>query len=223
MYKTMHKGGYPHWTIKKHGFWHDNRKDSWDEDTLDVGNLRTMPKGPAGTVSFRKLGENVRMMPEGDDALDLTRMVQYCMQNTKEEWRYPKDYEELLDLLGGPAKVEKENTDGAVFERWEHRKPPPPMERSSQGSELLERWQTGKRSSSRKRSDRDTRSRTVSPGISLLSERRAALNKVREDAEVAAAVEIKDDSRSGDGGKAPYARAPASTARHRTLGQDVDS
>ncbi|KAJ4989684.1 hypothetical protein SVAN01_04901 [Stagonosporopsis vannaccii] len=210
MYKTMEQGGYTEWTVKKHSLWHDGRKESWDEDRLDVGHLRTAPNGPAVTVSFRRLAENVRTMPEGDDALDLTRMVSYCVQNAGEGWRYPTDYEELLDLLGGPAKAEKENTDGAVFGRWEHRKPPPPTERSPQGMELLEEWETIKTKKSRRCFGRDTRSRPVSASTSLLAERRAAWKNMH-DVAGNTSVEVNDDSQLDHGRGTPYVRAPVST------------
>ncbi|KAJ4335679.1 hypothetical protein N0V87_005937 [Didymella glomerata] len=105
MYRTMHKAGFTDWTITKHDLWHDSQRSAWDANRLDVGKLRTVSvSGAAGNVSFRSLARNVRMMPEGDDALDLTGMVRYCVQNAEDGWMYPKDYEELLDLLGGPAK-----------------------------------------------------------------------------------------------------------------------
>ncbi|KAJ4317461.1 hypothetical protein N0V94_004920 [Neodidymelliopsis sp. IMI 364377] len=115
MYKTMEKAGYTKWTIKRHNIWHESRKDTWDGNKLDVGDLRAAPGVPAKSVSFENLAADVRTMPEGDDALDLTRMVQYCVRNLEDGWRYPEDYEELLELLGGPAEVQEDNTDGAVF------------------------------------------------------------------------------------------------------------
>lgn len=124
MYKTMAGAGYIGWTITKHDHWHDQQKGTWDDGKLDVGDLRTTSDEPAGDVAFSRLAENVRAMPEGDDALDLTRMVQYCLQHAEDDWLYPRDYEELLRSIGGPAQVGKENIDGAVLKRWENRKPP---------------------------------------------------------------------------------------------------
>lgn len=211
MYRTMEQAGYTDWTVKKHGLWHATRKASWAEEDLNVGDHRAAPNSPAGTVSFKRLAENVRMMPEEDDALDLTRMVKYCVETSGEGWRYPNDYEQLLDLLGGPLKAKKENTDGAVFARWEHRKPPPPKMKSPQGIKLFEGWNKGKRSKPRRQSDRKIRSRSVSPTDSLLGECRAARKKTQKTTEVAATVEVNGDSRSADEGDTPYARAPVST------------
>lgn len=149
MYKTMQKAGFTKWTIKRHHLWHADRKASWDRTKLDVGDLQTVHGVPGRDVSFRTLADNVRMMPEGHDALDLTKMIQYCVQNPEDEWRYPQDYEELLDLLGGPAEVREENADEAVFGRWEDRKPPPPIAKPtlpSRGIEPLdEGTETGRR------------------------------------------------------------------------------
>ncbi|KAF2245321.1 hypothetical protein BU26DRAFT_521803 [Trematosphaeria pertusa] len=68
-------------------------------------------------------------MPRGDDALDLTRMVEYCVQHPVEGWEYPKDYEKLLGLLGGPQTVTPEHVDRAAFKRWEGVVPLPPRPR----------------------------------------------------------------------------------------------
>jgi len=132
MYKTMAGAGYTDWTITKHDQWHDQQKGTWDDGKLDVGDLQTSSDVPAGDVAFSRLAENVRAMPEGDDALDLTRMVQYCLQHAEDNWLYPRDYEELLRSMGGPAQVGKENVDRAVLKRWENRKPPPPLPASVQ-------------------------------------------------------------------------------------------
>jgi hypothetical protein len=53
-------------------------------------------------VPFESLATSVRRMPEDGEALDLTRIVQYYAENPTENWLYPRDYDELLDLLGGP-------------------------------------------------------------------------------------------------------------------------
>jgi hypothetical protein len=52
----------------------------WDANRLDVGDLRAAPGVPAEDVSFRSLAENVKRMLEGGNVLDLTRMVQHCVQ-----------------------------------------------------------------------------------------------------------------------------------------------
>ncbi|KAH6629565.1 hypothetical protein C7974DRAFT_424587 [Boeremia exigua] len=211
MYKTMEKAGYAQWTVKKHNNWHESRKASWDGSRLDVGVLRTFPGGPAGTVSFRKLAESVRTMPEGDDALDLTRMVQYCVQNDEDGWRYPNDYEELLELLGGPKQVREANTDRAVFSRWEDRKAPPPLPRPTQPQQSIEVFGELKKlrrisSAVRRKTDKVTRSRNLSPGLGGVVKRRAARVSERRIAE-SASPGFRSESEESTGTGTAYVRA----------------
>ena len=212
MYKIMDKAGYTDWTITKHDLWHNSQRSLWDANKLDVGKLRTASVGgAAGTVSFRSLAKNVRTMPEGDDALDLTRMVWYCVRNAEDGWRYPKDYEELLDLLGGPAKVREPNTDGAVFRRWEDRKAPPPTPRPTPppaGVGLVTSLtQTRKRTSgSRRKSTAEGSSRTASPGQGSMLQRVAAREQERATAEIAVEEDTMDLAASRSGTGTPYQR-----------------
>jgi hypothetical protein len=208
MYKTMQKEGYSNWTIKKHDLWHASQKALWDGNTLDVANLRIAHSVPAKSVSFRGLATDVRRMPEGDDALDLTRMVQYCVQKSEDGWRYPEDYEELLDLLGGPAEVREENTDGAVFRRWENRKPSPALPKPtkmSHGIDMPQRDIIEGRSRTRKGTPvSETRPTTLSPGPAVSLKNRMAVKKsTRAAPEIAADLEA--GSESGEG-HTPYIR-----------------
>lgn len=195
MYRTMDTAGYTDWTITKHDLWHNSQRSIWDANCLDAGKLRTASVGcVAGIVSFRSLANNVRTMPEGDDAVDLTRMVQYCVQNAEDGWRYPKDYEELLDLLGGPAEVREPNTDGAVFRRWEDRKAPPPTPRPTPPpagvGPVSSRTQARKRiSGPRRKSTTKRRSRKVSPGQGSLFQRAPVRKTESATAAIAVAAE----------------------------------
>lgn len=179
MYKAMQKAGYTKWTITQHNVWHDSRKALWDSNRLDVGDLRPAPGPAARSVSFRSLAENVRTMPQGDDTLDLTRMVLYCVQIAEDGWKYPRDYKELLDLLGGPAAVREANTDGAVFRRWENRRPPPPLPKPApllRGIEVLGGCKKTRRKSSAVagRTGTETGSRKLSPAPRSLAKHGAA-------------------------------------------------
>lgn len=210
MYKTMQKAGYKDWTIKKHDLWHESRKASWESHSLDVGNLQT--EGiPARGVSFRSLAKDVRTMPEGKDALDLTKMVQYCVQNSEDGWTYPEDYEELLDLLGGPAIVQDENTDGAILRTWENKRPPPPLPRSQsprlQSIELLDGSRKTARSSrgDEGRSGPRVRSSNMPPNAGSLNRRKAARERARTVSVDEAEVEAMEESEQGDYGT-PYSR-----------------
>lgn len=84
-------------------------------------------RAPAPMILFRDLANGVKLMPAGDDALDLTRCIQHCLNNPGQEWCYPRDYEELLDLLphdalssdslAGPAPVQPDHQDAACVRR----------------------------------------------------------------------------------------------------------
>ena len=69
-------------------------------------------------ILFANLAGGVRNMPRGHDALDLTRMVQYCVERSSEGWMYPSQYEELLKRIGRPHHPNAANIDLAAFGRW---------------------------------------------------------------------------------------------------------
>lgn len=216
MYKTMQKAGYTDWTVKKHDLWHASQKASWDKTSVDVGNFRTVSAMPVEGVSFKSLAVDVRMMPDGEDALDLTRMVSYCVQNLEDRWQYPQDYEELLNFLGGPVKMQEENTDGAVFRRWEDRKPPPPLPKPTrllQGIELLDGWKQTRGRCNAVRSDSQARSRTVSPESTSTNKRTAARGGARKSEEAADVDVVKLREPDGEHGT-PYARHPVSVSKN---------
>ena len=131
IYHAMHRAGYVGWTVKLHHLFHNQRESTWDEARIDVASFRTpgqvIGKGaPSAGIPFKNLGTDVRQMPSENDALDLTRMVQYCVQRPEEHWMYPRDYGILLGRLGGPTIVRKEHLDGAAFNRWLELRPPQP-------------------------------------------------------------------------------------------------
>jgi len=131
MYKAMKDAGFEGWTVKVHDRWHASKKAQWNETILNVTGFRT-PAQVRGIeiveddIPFKSLAAGVRRMPQGDDALDLTRMVQHCVLHQEEEWMYPRDYAKLCKLLGGPAQVRLEHIDRMAFKRWENTVPPPP-------------------------------------------------------------------------------------------------
>jgi hypothetical protein len=110
---------------------------------LNVTDLNTKGTHEAAetekNVPFKDLALSVRRMPEGGEALDLTRMVRYCDINSTASWLYPRDYHELLDLLGGPREVRAENLDRGMFEKWDNIRPPPPRPWSVEEQDLVRR------------------------------------------------------------------------------------
>jgi hypothetical protein len=121
--KTMGKAGYVGWTLRKHNDWQADKESGWDETTLAVDSFQTTidqrTQGDPDMVPFKNLAKGVRNMPEGDDALDLTRMVRYAVKFPQETWMYPRDYEKMLKMLGGPALIKREHCDSASFGRRE--------------------------------------------------------------------------------------------------------
>jgi hypothetical protein len=127
--RTMNDSGFEGWTMTMHDLWHAPNTN-WDETRLDVTGYRTpenMQGEPNGAenIPFKSLAKSVRRLPQDDDALDLTRMVHYCLQNPADEWMYPRDYNQLLNMIGGPILIREGHHDRAAFRRWDGTKPPP--------------------------------------------------------------------------------------------------
>lgn len=62
---------------------------------------------PVGNIPFKNLAVELRREPQRDDALDLTRMVRYCMQSPHEPWFYPRDCDAVLRVVDGAASVRR--------------------------------------------------------------------------------------------------------------------
>lgn len=209
MYKTMEKAGYVNWTITRHDRWHDDQQRAlWDGKKLAVSELRVTRGASAEGISFSRLASNMRVLPEGDDALDLTRMVRYCVEEAEDGWTYPTDYEELLELIGGPAPVRDENTDSAAFERWEKRRPPPPSPKSVQRLHCFKHFEgkkpTGTSGVARRRS------RNASPGSSASTPVRAAEEDLRPSADHIERDSPTCESEYSDRLSIPYTRTSVS-------------
>ncbi|KAF1835927.1 hypothetical protein BDW02DRAFT_617487 [Decorospora gaudefroyi] len=72
---------------------------------------------PPPSILFRDLAKGVKVMPSGDDALDLTRCVQYSVQHPNQNLRYPQHFARLVALLGGPTPVRPAHLDAAAVSR----------------------------------------------------------------------------------------------------------
>lgn len=132
MCNAMKDAGFEKWTIKTHDKWHQPRLFAgWDETVLSVAGYRTpsmikQKEFKEDDVPFKSLAVGVRKMPEGDDALWMTRLVKYCVQNPDEPWMYPRDFELLCTHTGGEKlTIGKEHSDRAAFKRWETQTAPP--------------------------------------------------------------------------------------------------
>lgn len=141
---TMRHEGHDHWTLNKHSQHFADKLGSWNAASLSVSGFRALSIGdkrkPETEIPFARLADGVKHMPVGDDALDLTRMVQHCVENPLEGWRYPRDYDMLLHYLGGPKQHNAAHLDRPIFERWEHVIPHVPRRlKAHQVAALLEK------------------------------------------------------------------------------------
>ncbi|RAR14124.1 hypothetical protein DDE83_002542 [Stemphylium lycopersici] len=117
---------YEKWTVTKHIT--IERPVGFDPTSVDVSSFRApenhnarelaaAAKSSPPTLLFRDMANGVKIMPSGFDALDLTRCIEYCLQNKNEDWCYPQDFSGLVDRLGGPAAVHREHQDDAAIRR----------------------------------------------------------------------------------------------------------
>ncbi|KAF9729216.1 hypothetical protein PMIN06_000118 [Paraphaeosphaeria minitans] len=118
-------GVYEKWTVRTHP-----KPRGYNHNNLNIAGLRTKTgaqstsRGTQNTergadpIQFKFLGKHVKKFPSGFDALDLTRCVTYAMAHPDEDWEYPKDFEELVTRIGGPAAVHQEHYDIEAFRRW---------------------------------------------------------------------------------------------------------
>lgn len=128
---TMREGGMKGWTMTKHRDYVDPNAH-WDRTSLDVSQYKTPAEMFPERVRaegfrpgsknplFKDLVRDVKRFPEGPDALDLTRCVQYAVDHPDEcsHYRFPEHYKDLLAKVGGPAQITAEHVDGAVNQRW---------------------------------------------------------------------------------------------------------
>ncbi|KAL5114641.1 hypothetical protein ACEQ8H_007486 [Pleosporales sp. CAS-2024a] len=92
-----------------------------DSTSVSVTGFSTPLKGKNDTVQqpipIQDFANGVKIFPQGYDALDFTRAVQYCQAHPDEPWLYPTDYDRLVMNLG-PATVCSGHLDGAVIARY---------------------------------------------------------------------------------------------------------
>ncbi|KAJ4337677.1 hypothetical protein N0V95_008258 [Ascochyta clinopodiicola] len=137
MHYAMRRAGHEEWTI---GTRHEYENDrEYDADSLYVGDFRppriTHPKNvstkhknkdvelarncEAAPIPFKDLALHVKEHPSGDDALDLTRCVDYALKHQNEQWLFPTDFQKLVNRLGGPLLVTHSHLDSQVFTRFD--------------------------------------------------------------------------------------------------------
>lgn len=96
---------------------------TFDPDSISVTGFRrpivftNRPNEVAAPISFKDLASGVSVWPDGDDALDLTRCVAWCVAHPDEDFLYPTDYQAVLTRAGGPMTATDRHTDAAVLAR----------------------------------------------------------------------------------------------------------
>lgn len=128
--KTMEDAGLEGWALAIHDQWKSRLDIPWDQRDINVGGFLTFAEmhgkdRSKEVMPFKDLALSVRTIPQGNDALDLTRMVLHCVNNPGEGWMYPRDFDKLLTHLGGPRPISEAHLDGASFARWNTFTPPP--------------------------------------------------------------------------------------------------
>jgi hypothetical protein len=141
MQYAMRRAGYEEWTIGTRHEWEVLRE--YDENSLYVGDFRpprlTHPKSgsvnldgntshlarnqPAAPIPFKDLALHVKQHPSGEDALDLTRCVDYALKHPQEKWLFPTDFVKLVKRLGGPLPVTHSHLDRQLFARYDKNYP----------------------------------------------------------------------------------------------------
>ncbi|KAH5573078.1 hypothetical protein HBI24_201080 [Parastagonospora nodorum] len=108
------------WTKAKH-----KKPEGWNGNTLSVNHL-THEKGvKARPVLMKVLMNDIKHLPQGDDAGDLTRALEYAMSNQKRgpngeplEWLFPDDLHTILGHIGYTT-ITQNHLDGAAVARYD--------------------------------------------------------------------------------------------------------
>ena len=117
------------WTMTRHkAGLYPTVGQAWDHDNLTLAGVQNhceiqVPgsrhhKPVVANVHFASLAADVRVYPSGDDELDLTRCVKAAVANIDLPLMFPRDFNWLTQLLGGPRTVLPAHRDGELFGRW---------------------------------------------------------------------------------------------------------
>ena len=132
MTSAMRSAGFKDWTIGAHDRW--PRENGIGESCLSVKDFRPprvthptifnnpqedMRNAEVEPIAFRDLALHLKKHPAGNDALDLTRCVQYALLHQNEDLLFPTDFAYLITKLGGPQTVTTFHYDREAFARRE--------------------------------------------------------------------------------------------------------
>lgn len=90
------------WTKAKH-----KKPQGWDGNALSVNHLTHEKGGKARPIPMKVLMNDIKHLPQGHDAGDLTRALQYAISNQKRgpnaeflDWLFPDDLHTILGHIG---------------------------------------------------------------------------------------------------------------------------
>ncbi|PSN70872.1 hypothetical protein BS50DRAFT_659704 [Corynespora cassiicola Philippines] len=183
---------YSNWKVANH-----KAPSDWDPTKLDTSDFRTpntthetKPDPEPRSIPFKGLAKGLKSMPKGDDALDLTRCVQYHTIHPNEKWMFPEQYQDLLTHIGGPSEIKESHQDGKVFDRWDskrkgkvHNGNPNPSRRAVQPSSIVRTSTNGGNQRGTKRKAADPPPQTS--GLStedLIARREERVKRLRHEA-----------------------------------------
>lgn len=115
----------PDWNIGNH-----QAPKGWDETKVSVSGFRTPVEverkkckqfnSIPSPIPFKYLALNLKYLPDEypGESLDLTRCIRYHLEHPNLNLKFPTDFANLVQQLGGPTPVQPENYDNAIFSRW---------------------------------------------------------------------------------------------------------
>lgn len=108
------------WTKAKH-----KKPQGWDGNVLSVNHLSHDKAGKATPIPMKVLMNGIKHLPQGDDAGDLTRALQYAISNQKRghnaevlDWMFPDDLHTILAHIGYTA-INQNHLDEAAVARYD--------------------------------------------------------------------------------------------------------
>jgi hypothetical protein len=113
----------PEWKQGKH-----HAPQGWNEQDIDIAGFVPEAAREAGyiaptAISFKDLSIGLKKLPQGNDAGDLTRALDYAMHNHKVdengqevELMFPDDVQAILNQIGR-TRVTREHTDRSILAR----------------------------------------------------------------------------------------------------------
>jgi hypothetical protein len=130
---TMREYGLPKWTVGKHqaGDFQAMYEGGLDHNNLTLTGCRPHCEdfvslarhgGPAlENTPYTSLANNLVLFPieQDGDGLDLTLSVKLAVANPQHHFLFPRDFDFLVNLRGGPQPIRGDNLDRAAFQRWD--------------------------------------------------------------------------------------------------------